>query len=56
MDLSKITSISELKQIIKNCEKRILEINPYGNLKSLSNKAFGEEWSEPYIFLVKFPL
>lgn len=49
MDLSKITSISELKQIIKNCEKRILEINPYGNLKSLSNKAFGEEWSEPYI-------
>lgn len=52
MDLSKITSISELKQIIKNCEKRILEINPYGNLKSLSNKAFGVS----HIFLVKFPL
>lgn len=49
MDLSKITSVSELRQIIAECEKRISELNPYGNLKSLSNKAFGEEWSEPYI-------
>lgn len=49
MDLSKITSVSELRQIITECEKRISELNPYGNLKNLSNKAFGEEWSEQYI-------
>ncbi len=54
MDLSNITSISELRQIINECEKRILEINPYGNLKSMSNKEFGERWSEPYI-LSKVP-
>ena len=26
-----------------------LQINPYANLKTLSNKAFGEGWSEPWV-------
>lgn len=49
LDFSSITSVEELQNIIEQCEKRIEEINPYGNLKSLSNKKFGEEWSESFI-------
>ena len=26
-----------------------IKINPYANLKSLSNKSFGEGWSEPWV-------
>ena len=55
MDILSITSVSELKKIIADCKKRICEINPYGNLKEMSNKEFGEGWSEKYI-LSKVPL
>lgn len=41
--------IAHYKSEIQALENKIEELNPYGNLKKLSNKAFGEGWSEPYI-------
>lgn len=41
-----------LSEIDKEIEILLAEkeqINPYANLKSLANKAFGEGWSEPHI-------
>lgn len=41
--------IESYRQQIALLEAEIEKLNPYGNLKNLSNKAFGEGWSEPYI-------
>lgn len=42
----------ELIEIDKKIEAlmaRKLELNPFANLKAMSNKQFGEQWSESYI-------
>lgn len=41
--------IKEYQLQIFELEKKIVELNPYGNLKKMSNKEFGESWSENYI-------
>lgn len=46
------TQKNRLKEIDRQIADLMAEkeqINPFANLKSLSNKAFGEGWSEPYI-------
>ena len=41
--------IIEIDEIIEKLKKEKMELNPYANLKDLSNKTFGEGWSEPFI-------
>lgn len=41
--------IREIDEIIAKLKAEKESLNPYANLKDLSNKNFGEEWSEPYI-------
>ena len=41
--------IAEIDAQIEQLMAEKYAINPYSTLKSLSNKAFGEQWSEPYI-------
>lgn len=41
--------IAEIDALIAKLKEEKLALNPYANLKDLSNKSFGEEWSEPYI-------
>lgn len=41
--------IEEINHIITQLKAEREALNPYANLKELSNKNFGEEWSEPYI-------
>ena len=41
--------LAEIDAQIAALQKEKEQINPFANLKSLSNKAFGEGWSEPYI-------
>lgn len=41
--------LAEIDVQIAALQKEKEQINPFANLKSLSNKAFGEGWSEPYI-------
>ena len=41
--------IIEIRKQIAELEKELITLNPYAGLKSLSIKAFGEEWSEPWI-------
>ena len=38
-----------IKAQIVALQTRARELNPYAELKSISNKQFGEGWSEPYI-------
>lgn len=45
---------NELLQIIQNAEEELIQLNPYARLKQMSNKEFGEQWSESYI-LSKVP-
>lgn len=42
-------TLEELEELEKKIQARKLELNPFSGLKSMSNKAFGEGWSEPYI-------
>lgn len=41
--------LAEIDAQIAALQKEKEQINPFANLKFLSNKAFGEGWSEPYI-------
>lgn len=41
--------LAEIDRQIAALQKEKEQINPFANLKALSNKAFGEGWSEPYI-------
>lgn len=41
--------IKEIKNQIAQLEMEIEQINPYANLKRLTNKTFGEQWSETHI-------
>ena len=41
--------IAEIDKMIEELKAEKLRLNPFANLKDLSNKAFGEQWSEPYI-------
>ena len=41
--------IEELNKIIQDCKAEINSINPYYSLKEMSNKEFGEKWSENQI-------
>ena len=41
--------LAEIDAQIAALQKEKEQINPFANLKALSNKAFGEGWSEPYI-------
>lgn len=45
---------NELLQIIHAAEEELIQLNPYARLKQMSNKEFGEQWSESYI-LSKVP-
>ena len=51
--VSKAT-LNELDEMEKIIKTRKLQLNPFAELKSLSNKQFGEDWSEKYI-LSKVP-
>lgn len=39
-------SLEELNLLAELVEQKKAELNPYANLKSMSNKKFGEEFSE----------
>lgn len=52
--MTKAERIEEIRNQIAALEKELYELNPYAELPKLSNKAFGEGWSEPYI-LSKVP-
>lgn len=41
--------IIELKRQKQAIEEELVQLNPFSQLKSMSNKAFGESWSEEYI-------
>lgn len=41
--------LEELEKELKRIKNRIKELNPYASLKEMSNKEFGEGWSEKYI-------
>lgn len=41
--------IQQIDKMIEELKQEKLRLNPYANLKDLSNKSFGEEWSESYI-------
>lgn len=43
------TSLKELQEMEKKIEAAILKINPYAALWKMSNKQFGETWSEAYV-------
>lgn len=49
MTLAQKARLAEIDAQIAALQKEKEQINPFANLKSLSNKAFGEGWSEPYI-------
>lgn len=54
MNETQLQRYNELLQIIKDAEEELLQLNPYARLKQMSNKEFGEQWSETYI-LSKIP-
>ena len=41
--------IIEIDKMIEALKEERMQLNPYANLKDLSNKSFGEGWSEPFI-------
>ena len=41
--------IAEIDRLIAELKAEKESLNPYANLKDLSNKSFGEAWSEPFI-------
>lgn len=41
--------IAEIDKLIAELKAEKEQLNPYANLKDMSNKKFGEEWSETYI-------
>ena len=41
--------ICEIKKQIEQLKQELFELNPYAGLKEMSNKVFGEEWSESHI-------
>ena len=43
-----IQRLKELDESIAKLQKEKMELNPFANLKSMANKAFGE-WSEEYV-------
>lgn len=45
----KTATLEELNKMEEEIKNRKSMLNPFANLKSLSNKEFGEGWSEPYI-------
>ena len=47
--MSNKTRIQEIHEEMARLKAELLAINPYAGLKELSNKAFGEGWSENWI-------
>lgn len=47
--MSNIERIREIKAQIELLKRELSELNPYAGLKELSNKEFGETWSEAWI-------
>ena len=47
--MNKKERIAEIRKQIASLKAEMETLNPYANLKELSNKSFGEQWSEPYI-------
>lgn len=47
--MDKKLRIKELQQIIDAATEEMEVLNPFYKLKLMSNKKFGEEWSESYI-------
>lgn len=43
------TRIQEIKEQIEALKAELVILNPYAGLKEMSNKKFGEEWSESWI-------
>ena len=49
MTLEEKNEYETLNQLIAQYKQRMTELNPFANLKDMSNKEFGETWSENYI-------
>lgn len=49
MTKAEIEEYKRIKEQMAALDARAKEINPYAELKSMSNKQFGEGWSEPHI-------
>lgn len=47
--MDKIKRIQEIKQLIAELQTELFQLNPYAELPYMSNKMFGEGWSEPYV-------
>lgn len=47
--MSNITRIQEIKHQMELLKQELFALNPYAGLKELSNKEFGENWSENWI-------
>lgn len=54
MTKEEMAEYQAIQEKITELRARALVLNPFAELKSLSNKQFGEGWSEPYI-LSKVP-
>lgn len=47
--MNNIARIREIRQQIELLKQELFALNPYAGLKELSNKEFGEDWSENWI-------